>query len=121
MRNVSASSEDLCRSRYDRINFARERCQDGGDVKEASKERRWLLELGAMTLLEAELETISVSTEAMSAAGRNETQRGRGDQDTGAYQSCLGALLEGHYDALGELGRNGRRKSYHARTRRYPL
>lgn len=86
----TASSDDVCRTRYDQIVFA----ADGA----SSRERRWLLELGAMTVLESELETLSVDDGASTAAEEG-NRRGR---ERESYKSCLEAMLDGHYDTLSE-------------------
>lgn len=118
------SSDDVCRARYDQIAFAAQRCQrdrddaaddhghdagDGGGV--FSRERRWLLELGAMTVLESELETLSVADVASAAAATAEgnqhqehsSSSSRGRERASYMSSCLEAMLDNHYDTLSEM------------------
>lgn len=116
----SITPDDACRARYDHLIFASERCAnsnkstvkrsstrstsegiagsgdtDTGVIASAAQRRR-LLELGALTLLEAELESLSV------ASTGGDEQRG-GKQSTTAmwgYASCLKAMVDRHYDNL---------------------
>lgn len=116
MSPASPFSDDVCRNRYDRIVFGAgvpgDSSRAAGAVaargeNAASRERRWLLELGAMTVLEAELETLSLGGSLSSAAAKlhgndaicSGTQQAR---EREWYKSCLEAMLDGHYEALGE-------------------
>ena len=116
MSTAAQFSNDVCRNRYDRIVFgtgvpssitgaagagASATCGDGA----ASRGRKWLLELGAMTVLEAELETLSVDgcPSPSSANRRNSSRTSSGDtREREWFKSCLETMLDGHYDALGE-------------------
>lgn len=110
MRPCSSSSDDVCRARYDRLLFAAERCRAGPSSRDIDHGasvpslpgdaaalpvhmagRKRLLELGAMSVLEAELELLPL--------GENS---GRREGAADLYKSCLVAMLDGHYDALGE-------------------
>lgn len=115
MSAASQFSDDVCRNRYDRIVF-------GTGVPSSStgsagagatrgdgatcRERKWLLELGAMTVLEAELETLSVDGSPSSAAANhrnsNSNSGDRQAREREWYKSCLETMLDGHYEALGE-------------------
>lgn len=80
-----SNDRDVCRARYDRLLFAKERC---GDL---NKDRGRMLELGAMSVLEAAIENVSLDAEHRQTISE---QR---------YRSCLETLLEGHYQNLCEL------------------
>eukprot|EP00752_Nemacystus_decipiens_P011606 g10305.t2 len=116
--STSDFSDDVSRNRYDHLVFgislpgsnaggqtgAGATCSDGI----ASRERKWLLELGAMTLLEAELETLSVDGPQFSTAANQRAQGNISGTDTQAqetewYNSCLETMLDGHYDVLDGL------------------
>ncbi|CAM9793091.1 unnamed protein product [Ectocarpus fasciculatus] len=114
--NVGISSE-VCRARYDHITFAKERSRDSshnssssgsstGDDAASCRERRWLLELGAMTVLEAELETLSVDDGASTAGRGGRAEGGSSARERASYKSCLEAMLDEHYVALGGLDDN---------------
>lgn len=65
-----------------------------------------MLELGAMSVLEAELETLRldrVSAEGVSRAGIGGEQGVGGEQEQEAYRSCLEAMMDAHYDTLCEF------------------
>lgn len=147
-------SDDVCRARYDQIAFAAQRrCQrddgvpvvagddattisghgddDVGAGSAFSRERRWLLELGAMAVLESELETLTVGDVSSAAAatarrGNRNKNRSSGNnisnnnnssrtnnnssnsttmrgRERAWYKSCLEAMLDDHYDTLSEL------------------
>lgn len=93
---LCGSSDDACRARYDRLLFASERC--AAQNSNATTTRRRMLELGALTLLEAELGN-------MSMGGGGDRQRKQREQPTAerGYASCLKALVDQHYDNLREL------------------
>lgn len=65
-----------------------------------------MLELGAMSALEAELETLRLDR---ASAERVSRENDGGDQGDGsereqvAYRSCLETMLDDHYDALCEF------------------
>lgn len=106
MRRATAYSNDGCRGRYDNILFAAERCQADGRGEEPSSERRWMLELGAMSVLEAELETFRLdraSAERVSRENDGGDQGNGSEQEQVAYRSCLEMMLDDHYDALCEF------------------
>lgn len=79
-----SSNRDVSRARYDHFLFAKERCCD-------LKGRRRMLELGAMSVVEAAIESVSLDAER---------HKNRSEQ---RYESCLETLLEGHYYNLCEL------------------
>lgn len=83
------NSDDACRARYDYLLFASERC--AAENSNATATRRRMLELGALTLLEAELTNLSM-------AGEGDRQRKQRE-----YASCLEAMVDQHYDNLREL------------------
>lgn len=118
MSTPSNFSDDVCRNRYDHLVFgigapsssswaaagagashgvtgAGAATRGDGSVP---RERKWLLELGAMTVLEAELETLSVDGRAESQHSRNMQQA----REREWYKSCLDTLLDDHYDTFGE-------------------
>ncbi|CAM9813659.1 unnamed protein product [Ectocarpus sp. 13 AM-2016] len=118
--HVGISSE-VCRARYDHIAFAQGSSSDSSSSNSSSgsstgnasscRERRWLLELGAMTVLEAELETLSVDEAAYTAGDGGRTEGGgscnnSSSRDIESYKSCLEAMLDEHYDALGDVDHN---------------
>ncbi|CAM9624508.1 unnamed protein product, partial [Laminaria digitata] len=77
-----------------------------GHGEAQSSERKWMLELGAMSVLEAELETLRldrVSAEGVSRAGIGGEQGVGDEQEQEAYRSCLEAMMDGHYDTLCDL------------------
>lgn len=123
MMKESSCSDDICRSRYDRILFAAERFSGDGHDKASSHSTRRMLELGAMSLLEAELEATSVCADSMtgggtSAKGGHEAQQqSSNERKKLAYRSCLEALLEGHYNNLRESGQESRVKATLTHTR----
>lgn len=119
MRTTSPFSDDVCRNRYDRIVFGIGVPSSSGAAGvvgagatrgggAASRERKWLLELGAMTVLEAELETLSVDECQSSPENQhNSHSSSSSSSDTQArerewYKSCLETMLDGHCKALGE-------------------
>lgn len=60
-----------------------------------------------MTVLEAELETLSMDSASTAARGwHHDDDDDDGDSDKGRererYRSCLESMLDGHYDNLGE-------------------
>lgn len=117
MATVSPFAEDVdvCRNRYDHlvrqgqglgtdgVSSSSSGAAHGGGGHGYSRERRWLLELGAMTVLEAELETLSMDSSCASTAAvdrhHNDADKGR---ERERYRSCLETMLDGHYDTLGE-------------------
>lgn len=65
-----------------------------------------MLELGAMSVLEAELETLRLDTasaERVSRADGGGEQTGGSEQEHDAYRSCLETMLDDHYDTLCEF------------------
>lgn len=106
MRRATAYSKDGCRARYDHIIFAAERCQSDGHGEAPSSERRWMLELGAMSVLEAELETLRLeraSAEGVPRADDGGEQGYESEEEQDAYRSCLETMLDDHYDTLCEF------------------
>ena len=97
------SSQDGCRARYDHLIFAAERCQAGGQGEAPSSERRWMLELGAMSVLEAEVETLRLErVSAGRVCGGGDGGDGT-EQEQESYRSCLEEMLDDHYEALCEF------------------
>lgn len=83
--------EEACRLRYDRLLFASERCSKGTLSTGTEARTRRVLELGAMTLLEAEMENMFQDHEV------------RRDPQKLGYASCLEEMLDRHYNILGKL------------------
>ena len=97
--NASPSLDDIRRARYDRLLFSAERCQTEAHVSTNDsvewKQRRRMLELGAMGTLEAELEALpsrSSSTREQGVCGR----------ELENLKSCMSHLLNRHYENLGK-------------------
>lgn len=103
MRRTPTYTEDGCRARYDHVTFAAERCRAIGQDEAPSSERRWTLELGAMSVLEAELETLNLDRVSVERATRGGVGGDGSEQEKEAYRSCLEEMLEEHYDALCEF------------------
>lgn len=99
----SGGADDVCRARYDCLLFALERhAADNNERKKhaaksgtTSAARRRILELGALSLLEAELEDVR----ALCVGGAD----GKQQRDVSGYASCLEAMVDRHYDNLREL------------------
>lgn len=128
----SKFEDDICGARYDRLLFAAERCQAsaaesaGTKVKAPSPtpssnrahQRRKILELGAMSLLESQLEleqsrsmvdtenTPQCGTSVCGGSRHRPRQSGHGGKEEETYRSCLETLLDRHYLALREYHRS---------------
>lgn len=108
-----AFSDDVTRARYDHLAFAAQRHRSGHDGRAddaaCARKRQWLLELGSIAVLEAELESLSMDGTSFAAPedGQERQDDSRGNsggnrRERESYKSCLEAMLDGHYDTLGE-------------------
>lgn len=99
MKSTTKLEDNISRARYDRILFAAERCQAEASVSKhdsgVSNQRRRMLELGAMCMLEAELEVLSMGENSIQELGCSE-------RELESFKSSLTCLMNRHYDNLGK-------------------
>lgn len=109
MNSSTRLEDDISRARYDRILFAAERCEAEVAVTKhdsgVSKQRRRMLELGAMGMLEAELEILSMGESNIQELGCSE-------RELESFKSSLMCLMDRHYDNLGEQRASKKRDGY---------